>query len=491
MSAASSKRLGERDRRFFSLVARAAFANPFSAERAQLDAEIGDTDAADPHVLARVTTRLAGRLENLEQGGLTFAQYPDDERELLFAAVLFAAFHRFIEDIDRLIAAPTPVRFARPLFAELTRRGVAKDQAQRALELFYQMRRAHLAIGRRLLGAGPSMQKLREALWNSVFTYDILRYERYLWNRMEDFSILLLGETGTGKGEAARALGRAGYIPFDEKRAAFTTSVEELFVPLNLSEFPETLIESELFGHRRGAFTGAIDHHAGALSRVLPHGTLFLDEIGEVNQAIQVKLLRVLQDRAFTPVGAHEHERFHGRVVAATHRPLSALRSAGAMRDDFYYRVATHTIEVPNLRTRLAESPGELATLVGTLCERITGEASPELAARVEARIEQGLGRDYAFPGNVRELEQCVRRVLLTGGCRDDGRALTSATDVLGAGVAQDPLVGRMEHGELAADELVRAYCERLYARSKSYVQVAKVTGLDRRTVRRHLTSSK
>ena len=491
MSGASPKRLAERDRRFFGLVARAAFANPFSAERAQLDAEIGDTDESDPHVLARVTTRLAGRLEDLEQGGLTFSLYPDDERELLFAAVLFAVFHRFIEDIDRLIALPAKVHFARPLFAELTRRGIAKERAHRALELFYQMRRAHLAIGRRLLGSGPSMQTLREALWNSVFTHDILRYERYLWNRMEDFSILLLGETGTGKGEAARALGRSGYIPFDEKSAAFTTGVDELFVPVNLSEFPETLIESELFGHRRGAFTGAIDHHKGALSRVLPHGTLFLDEIGEVNPAIQVKLLRVLQERAFTPVGAHEHERFHGRVIAATHRPLSALRSTAGLRDDFYYRVATHTIEVPSLRTRLAERPSELGSLVATLCARITGEASAPLAERVEERIEQGLGRDYAFPGNVRELEQSVRRVLLTGGCGPEARSHGEAKDGLGDQVSIDPLLARMEHGELAADELVRAYCERLYARSKSYVQVAKVTGLDRRTVRRHLTSSK
>jgi DNA-binding NtrC family response regulator len=326
------------------------------------------------------------------------------------------------------------------------------------------------------------MQKLREELWNSVFTHDILRYERYLFGRMEDFSTLLIGATGTGKGEAARAIGASGYIPFDDKRAEFTTRVDELFVPINLSEFSETLIESELFGHRRGAFTGAIDNHAGALSRVKPHGTLFLDEIGDVSTAVQVKLLRLLQERSFTPVGAHESERFLGRVVAATHRSLRGGEGGqGRVREDFYYRLSTHTIELPSLRTRLDESPDELAVLVSTLCERITGEPVPELAAQVVSTIEREVVPDHPYPGNVRELEQCVRRVLLTGHC-----VSTPAQAARG----QLPLAARIERGELAAEELVRAYCEHLYAREKSYVQVAKITGLDRRTVRRHLTSN-
>ncbi|MDB4977652.1 MAG: sigma-54-dependent transcriptional regulator [Myxococcaceae bacterium] len=482
MSRALERRLGERDRKFFGLVARAAFANPFSKERAQLDAEIGETDASDPHVLARVSVRLSARLESLAETELTLAQFAAEDRELMFAALLFATFHRYIEQIDQLIEAPLRVRFARSLLSDLTARGFSPNEAQRAIELFYQMRRAHLAIGQRLTGSGPSMRKLREQLWNSVFTHDVLRYERYLWNRLEDFSILLIGETGTGKGQAARALGRSGYIPFDDKRLEFSTRVEDLFVPVNLSEFPETLLESELFGHRRGAFTGAIDHHTGALARVPPHGTLFIDEIGELSPAVQVKLLRVLQDREFTPVGAHQVERFHGRVVAATHRPLASLRSEGRMRDDFYYRVATQTIELPTLRTRLRECPGELTGLISAICARITGEAAPALAERVQASLEAELTPDYAYPGNVRELEQSVRRVLLTGSSQDQaGSASTEPSQTL---------TTRIERGELAAEELVRAYCELLYARSKSYVQVAKVTGLDRRTVRRHLTSS-
>lgn len=482
MTSAGDKHLGERDRRFFALVAGAAFANPFGSERARLDAEIGDTDVSDPRVLARVSARLTARLESLAGSGLVLAQYADEDRQLLFAASLFDVFHRYVDQLDALIVEPSRARFARSLLGELTARGIEPHKAHRALELFYQLRRAHVAIGKRLIGGGPSMQKLREELWNSVFTHDILRYERYLFGRMEDFSTLLIGATGTGKGEAARAIGASGYIPFDDKRVEFTTRVDELFVPINLSEFSETLIESELFGHRRGAFTGAIDNHAGALSRVRPHGTLFLDEIGDVSPAVQVKLLRLLQERSFTPVGAHESERFLGRVVAATHRSLRGSEGGQArMREDFYYRLSTHTIELPSLRTRLDESPGELGVLVSTLCERIAGEPVPELVAQVVSTIERELPSDHPYPGNVRELEQCVRRVLLTGHCVSPTAQATKG---------ELPLAARIERGELAAEELVRAYCEHLYAREKSYVQVAKITGLDRRTVRRHLTSN-
>ena len=162
----AEKKLGERDRKFFALVARATFANPFSAERAALDAEIGDTDASDPHVLARASARLDARLAALAESGVALSELFASDRELLFAALLFGAFHRYIGEIDALIESPARVRFARPLLAELHASGLGEAVAKRALELFYQMRRAHLAIGRRLVGGGASMRRLREQLWN-------------------------------------------------------------------------------------------------------------------------------------------------------------------------------------------------------------------------------------------------------------------------------------------------------------------------------------
>src|SRR5207342_3171077 len=171
-----------------------------------------------------------------------------------------------------------------------------------------------------LIGQSPCLKELCRHLWNNIFTHDIRWYDRYLWNRMEDFSTLLLGETGTGKGAAANAIGRSAYIPFDSRRGAFAESFAVGFIGVNLSQFSQTLIESQLFGHRKGAFTGAVEAHEGVFAQCSPHGAIFLDEIGDVSVPVQIKLLQVLQERSFCPVGSHETLRFRGRVIAATNR---------------------------------------------------------------------------------------------------------------------------------------------------------------------------
>src|SRR5439155_22025679 len=116
--------------------------------------------------------------------------------------------------------------------------------------------------------------------WNNIFTHDVRCYDRYLWNRMEDFSTLLLGETGTGKGTTAAAIGRSGFIPFEEKKGCFAESFTRSFVALNLSQYPEALIESELLGDKKGAFTGAIEAHERSFSRGSHCGARFLDDGG-------------------------------------------------------------------------------------------------------------------------------------------------------------------------------------------------------------------
>lgn len=481
-----TQRLREADRRFFSLVEEAAFANPFGVQRSNLDAAITDSSGDDPEWIARMLHKVGTRLHAL--GGnakLDVRSFAGEDRELVEHSVLFEVFHRFLVPLDHLIeaqdtAGDTPLRvaFADDFLQALEARGFDAARSQRLFELCYQMRRAYHFIARGLIGKSACMRKLREELWRAVFTRDIRSYERHLWNRMEDFSTLIVGETGTGKGAAALAIGLSGFIAFDAKKRSFAHGFRRSFVPIHLNEFPETLFESEIFGHRKGSFTGAVENHEGALARCSEHGTVFFDEIGEATLPVQVKLLRVLQERVYTPVGQREPRRFHGRIVAATHRSLSELRAQGAMRDDFFYRLCSNVIEVPPLRQRIAQDASELPELVTHLCARITGSAAPQLATDVSAAIARDLGPHYAFSGNVRELEQCVRRVLITGACSKDERRPLSAD----AGLASE-----LTQGSLSAEELLQRYCALLHQRTHSYVEVARITGLDRRTVKKHV----
>ncbi|MBN8613154.1 MAG: sigma-54-dependent Fis family transcriptional regulator [Deltaproteobacteria bacterium] len=477
------------DRELFHLVSRAAFANPFGDERDRVDRELAGRGGREEDILDRAVARVRRRLETLGGGEtVRFDALRDRDAELVQHAIVFDVFHRWFGGMDAHIAtqrahgkAPVRAAFGPPMLAMLESHGFDRQRALRLVGVFFQMARAYFFIARSLLGASSSMRRLREALWNGAVTRDVGRYEARLVGRMDDFSTIVLGETGTGKGAAAQALGRSGFIPYDDKRERFTHAFTSTFLALNLSEFSESLVESELFGHAKGAFTGALAEHEGALSRSGPHGVVFLDEIGEVSIPVQIKLLRVLQERSFHPVGSRDEKTFAGRVIAATHRDVDRLRREGRLRDDFYYRLSSDVVIVPTLRERLDESPGELDALVAHLCERILGAPAPEVASDVSRAIERDLGRDHPWPGNVRELEQCVRRVLLTGACRPASHAAPTPT------ASWLDAIGR---GDLPAEQLLALYCAELHRRHGTYEKVAAITGLDRRTVKKHVTAA-
>jgi DNA-binding NtrC family response regulator len=483
------------DRDFLALVGDAAFANPFGEERERIDRRVARAPkgADRGEVVERLLHLVRTRLRAI--GAAERRRLPDADRVLVEHAVLFDLFHRWREPFDALIQEQVarghraaPVAFGPEALRTIAAAGFDGADARRYFALFYQLRRAFYFIEHTLPGASASMQELRERLWTNVFTHDVRLYARTLWRRMEDFSTFLLGETGSGKGTAAAAIGRSGWIPYDEKAGAFAESFVGSFSSINLSQFPEALIESELFGHKKGAFTGAVDAHEGAFARCSSHGAIFLDEIGEVGVPVQIKLLRVLQERTFSPVGSHETARFSGRVIAATNRPLDELRARGAFRDDFYYRLCSDVIEVPSLRRRLREDPGELDVLLGFIVRRILGEDSPEMRGLVADAIRTGLDPDYAWPGNVRELEQCARRVLLTRRYAGD----RSARDLPSSGARGpgDDEILLEAAGDATAKGLVARYCRALYARHGTYEEVARRTGLDRRTVKAHVTGS-
>jgi transcriptional regulator with PAS, ATPase and Fis domain len=256
----------------------------------------------------------------------------------------------------------------------------------------------------------------------------------------------------------------------------FVESFVSSFNALNLSQFPEALIESELFGHRKGAFTGAVEHHEGVFSRCSPHGSIFLDEIGDLSIPVQIKLLQVLQERTFSAVGSHDRLRFHGRVIAATNRPLDEMRRKGQFRDDFYYRLCSDTIVVPSLRERIAEEPGELEVMVAHILTRLIGISRPGLVEQVLGALRRDLPTDYPWPGNVRELEQAVRRILISGSYRGDSSLDDSSGEAAGmAGI------------EIDAQTLLSNYCRRLFKQYGTFEEVARRTRLDRRTVKKYL----
>jgi two-component system NtrC family response regulator len=202
--------------------------------------------------------------------------------------------------------------------------------------------------------------------------------------------VLITGETGTGKELVARAIHEQGP---DKDRP---------FVPVDCGALSAGIVESELFGHVRGAFTGAVGDRPGLLASAA-QGTLFLDEVGELPLALQAKFFRVLQDREFRPLGGDAVRQFEGRVIAATNRDLEAAVGTGTFRPELYFRLCVHPVHVPPLRARKSDIPALIRHFIhkhgGDEVLAITPEAAAELAA-------------YHWPGNVRELENCILSML-------------------------------------------------------------------------------
>ena len=205
-------------------------------------------------------------------------------------------------------------------------------------------------------------------------------------------TVLITGESGTGKELVARAI------------HDLSPRAQKPFVSVNCGAFTETLLESELFGYVRGSFTGATANRKG-LFEAADQGTIFLDEIGEMSPAMQVKLLRVLQERKVRPVGAHEESEVNTRVIAATNRDLAALVKEGIFREDLFYRVSVIPMELPPLRERAADISELAEHFIGKYC-RQTGRAM-SISGPAMRLLEA-----YSWPGNVRELEHTIERAV-------------------------------------------------------------------------------
>ncbi|TSE33863.1 sigma-54-dependent transcriptional regulator [Tepidimonas charontis] len=266
----------------------------------------------------------------------------------------------------------------------------------------------------RLVGASAAMQAVRAT---------IARVARTM------APVLITGESGTGKELIARALHACSH------RASGP------FVAVNCGAIPAELLESELFGHRRGAFTGASSDKPG-LFQAAAGGTLFLDEVADLPLPMQVKLLRALQERAVRPVGATAEEAVDVRIVSATHKDLARLVQSGHFRHDLYYRLNVIPIHAPALRAHIEDLPAIAAAILQQLARRDGWASAPTLTAAAVQRLQR-----HPFPGNVRELENLLERALAL----HPGPALDADAFDLPASLAAPAGGGPAHHGPFPA----------------------------------------
>lgn len=500
------------ERPFVEAVSQLVYCNPFLPER--LDCEkraLGRAFTTSPNVwslqpneleerpnIALIIQRLEPLITDLRNRLLDKAGRPTEQERLWYEDLALYllyehsrhGFHRYIEQTLAGRAPSGRVGIWRAFLAQfnhwLELPGITLPSQHNPAHLFacyFQVRRAFAHTFAYLVGGSMPAARLRAAVWQSIFTHNLRRYYRGLYQHMVDYPTLITGESGTGKELVARAIGRSRYVAFDPQRQQFTDDFAVSFSALNLSAMSPTLIESELFGHKRGSFTGAVADRVGWLEACPAQGTVFLDEVGELDPAVQVKLLRVLQDRTFSRLGDTATWRFKGKIIAATNRDLPAEIEAGRFRPDFYYRLCADQIRTPALRQQLADAPADLEQMISFVARRVAGDQGEQMTGELITWIDANLGRDYPWPGNFRELEQCVRNLVIRGEYKPSqpGRADPQPIDLL---------LQQVRAASLDADQLLTQYCAHVYARCGSYLEAARKLNLDRRTVAHRVKSA-
>jgi transcriptional regulator with GAF, ATPase, and Fis domain len=256
-----------------------------------------------------------------------------------------------------------------------------------------------------------------------------------------------------------------------------------------------------MFGHCAGAFTGAAKDRAGWFEECGECHSVFLDEIGELEPAVQVKLLRVLQSREFHRVGETRTRHFKGKVIAATNRDLAADMREGTFRQDLYFRLWSDVIDTPSLREQLDDRPEDLSHLVQLVAERLLGaQAMPEHVERLANQTvnwinrSPQLGPSYAWPGNFRELEQCVRSIMVRGEYSPprladqtvpSAQKLSASAEVIPSAI--DRFAAQVRAGELSFDDLLDHYCSFVFTQAGNVTQTARRLGKHRATIQNRL----
>ncbi len=349
--------LSEPERRFLTAVAALAYSNPFLPDRTEYERtalgrdfvprslvwsdSFTEPDAVPPN-LARLRARLDPVVEKVRSRIAGNAEAHPDELAIYEDSAQYLVFERYYPNFT----GPKPDwhfydRFAADwdhFFFRDSRRFESALYAPHMFACFRQVQHAFRHTFFSIIGNSMPAARLRASVWQSVFTHDLRRYGRALYKKMPDFPTLITGPSGTGKELVARAIANSRYVAFDPARYAFAGAHgfgDTALIPINLAALSPTLIESELFGHKRGSFTGAAGDRKGWLDSPVPQrDQIFLDdELGELDLAIQVKLLRVIETRRFSAVGDTAVRDFSGKLIAANpNRDLCLLKSR---REDF------------------------------------------------------------------------------------------------------------------------------------------------------------
>src|SRR5580658_9909141 len=457
------------DQHFLSSVAQLGYGNPFLTERIKFEkaalgrefvpggvvwsASVSDPDAESPNVTA-IYKKLGALMEVLPAHLAAASGVREEELSAYEESVHYLLYERYR---PRFVASQFDGsrgkwRFYREFLADWNRLCCVRFESAldpaHVFACFRQIQRAFHHIYDNIIGNSMPAARLRASVWQSIFTHDMRRYRRAMFRKMGEFPTLITGPSGTGKELIARAIAAARYVPFDPERLEFADAPGESFLPINIAALSPTLIESELFGHRRGSFTGAIGDRKGWLEACPSTGSVFLDELGEMDLAIQVKLLRVIETRRFSAVGDTAAREFQGKLIAATNRELPAEIRAGRFREDLYYRLCADLIQTPSLADQVRDSPRVLHELVHYMTLRTVGDEAERCLPEVEEWIAKHLPNDYAWPGNYRELEQCVRNVIIRRSYQPLAQAPAPVVD-------DDHFFARFRSGDLSADELL------------------------------------
>jgi DNA-binding NtrC family response regulator len=514
-----------RERRIAGAIAGIAFGNPFLPERIMLERRALGGDFVESGPVLRVQSNASydamfPNVANLHRIAETLAEAARrrlssgiDATEIDLAlyedVVCYVLYNRHLSLVQQSVRTSLGLPDWRgpverwpgfladfQTFLELPDRTLPfRPRPEHLFAVFFQIARAFHSIFENIVGASSPTFRLRAAVWQSIFTHDMRRYINLLYNHMMGIATLITGPTGSGKELVARAVGQSLYTEFDPKGHRFA---ENRYSSLNLSAFAPTLIESELFGSVRGAFSGATDR-VGWLEECGSPGAvnaIFLDEIGELDEAIQVKLLRVFQDRKYTRVGETRKAPrvFQGKVIAATNRDLAAEMRQGRFRPDFYYRLCADVIKTPELRDQLADRPEDLPEFVRYVVRRrvlhsegpgVEPMAGAEVDSIVDGVVEwigSNLEAGYCWPGNFRELEQCVRNLMIRNHYQPPGMGERERAEH-----PNETFVRSVSEGSLTSDGLLAEYYALVLRRTGSLTAASKQLGIDWRTLKKRI----